>query len=156
MSKARVTHRALPPLTARELGDMPVFASCSALFVVATRKGAAQASNARSGDVRASRSAARSTEGRGTCLEEGAPSGRESPDIRSPETWTMKRMGQTHATHRSRTTGATGARTIEAATTGRHAALYAGERIDVESGQDAGKSQLWARPRHPQLLKKLS
>eukprot|EP00965_Chrysotila_dentata_P095152 3145271-Pleurochrysis_carterae.AAC.1 len=66
---ARVTHRALPSLTARELGGMPVFAATgatapAALFVVATRKGAAQASSARSGNVRASWSAEGATEGR--------------------------------------------------------------------------------------------
>eukprot|EP00965_Chrysotila_dentata_P169367 5593182-Pleurochrysis_carterae.AAC.1 len=69
---------------------MPVFAAAGAtaaatLFVVATKKGAAQASSARSGNVRASRSAARATEGRGMCLEEEASPGRESPNMRSPE-----------------------------------------------------------------------
>eukprot|EP00965_Chrysotila_dentata_P121520 4017429-Pleurochrysis_carterae.AAC.1 len=73
---AKVTHRTLPPLTTHvEQGDMPVFAATgatatAALSVVATRKGAAQASsNALSERVRASRCAARVTEGRGVCAE---------------------------------------------------------------------------------------
>eukprot|EP00965_Chrysotila_dentata_P256144 6212451-Pleurochrysis_carterae.AAC.7 len=93
MSMTRDAYRALPPLTARELGDMPVFVATgatatAALFVVATGKGAAQAFSARSSKVRASRSAARATEGRGACLEEGAPPGRKSPNMRSSEAWT--------------------------------------------------------------------
>eukprot|EP00965_Chrysotila_dentata_P136368 4509887-Pleurochrysis_carterae.AAC.1 len=132
---AKVTHRALPPFKVRALGDMPVFAAtgataAAALFVVATRKGAAQASSTWSGNVRASRSAACTVEGRGVCLGDGAPPGSESPNMRFPEAWTRKRMGEAHATHRSRTTGVTGARKSEATMTGRHAALHARERSD--------------------------
>eukprot|EP00965_Chrysotila_dentata_P034175 1137444-Pleurochrysis_carterae.AAC.2 len=145
---ARVTHRALPPLTVRELGDMPVFAATgatatAALFVVATKKGEAQASSrssALSGNVRASRTAARTAEGRGMCLEDGASQGSESLNMRSPEAWSRKRRGETHATHRSMTTGATGARKCEATMTGRHIALHARERSDGESGQDGQDS----------------
>eukprot|EP00965_Chrysotila_dentata_P123003 4065376-Pleurochrysis_carterae.AAC.2 len=54
--------------------------------------------------------------------------------MRSPEAWTRKRMGETHATQRSRTTGATGARKSDAATTGRYAAPHARARSDGESG----------------------
>eukprot|EP00965_Chrysotila_dentata_P221035 6192150-Pleurochrysis_carterae.AAC.1 len=60
--------------------------------------------------------------------------------MRSPEAWTRKRMGEAHATHRSRTTGVTGARKSEATMTGRHAALHARERRDSESGQDGQDS----------------
>eukprot|EP00965_Chrysotila_dentata_P081393 2687383-Pleurochrysis_carterae.AAC.2 len=108
---ARVTHRALPTLTVRELGDMPVLAATGATATAAL------------GSVWASRSAARTTEGRGMCSEDGAPPGSESPNMRSPEAWTRKRMGETHATHRSRTTGATGDKKSEATMTGKHIAL---------------------------------
>eukprot|EP00965_Chrysotila_dentata_P082375 2718994-Pleurochrysis_carterae.AAC.1 len=60
--------------------------------------------------------------------------------MRSPEAWTRKRMGEEHATHRSRTTGATGARKSEATITRRHAALHARERSDGESGEDGQDS----------------
>eukprot|EP00965_Chrysotila_dentata_P053723 1782197-Pleurochrysis_carterae.AAC.1 len=67
---AKVTHRVLPPRTDRAQGNMPAFAATgatatAALFVVATRKGEAQASSALSGKVSASRSAARTGEERG-------------------------------------------------------------------------------------------
>eukprot|EP00965_Chrysotila_dentata_P135559 4481472-Pleurochrysis_carterae.AAC.1 len=132
---AKVTHRALPPSTVRALGDMPVFAATgatatAALFVVATRKGEAQASSAWSGNVRALRSAARTAEGRGVCPGDGAPPGSESLNMHSAEAWTRKRTGEAHATHRSRTTGATGAKKSEATMIGRHAALHARERSD--------------------------
>eukprot|EP00965_Chrysotila_dentata_P259735 6213659-Pleurochrysis_carterae.AAC.2 len=48
--------------------------------------------------------------------------------------------GGTHATQRSRTTGATGARKSDATTIGRHAALHARARSDGESGRDGQES----------------
>eukprot|EP00965_Chrysotila_dentata_P116056 3836879-Pleurochrysis_carterae.AAC.1 len=60
--------------------------------------------------------------------------------MRSPEAWTRKRMGEAHATHRSRTTGATGARKSETTMTGRHAALHAKECSDGEPGEDGQDS----------------
>eukprot|EP00965_Chrysotila_dentata_P083407 2751147-Pleurochrysis_carterae.AAC.1 len=75
--------------------------------------------------------------------------------MRSPEAGTRKRMGETHATQRSRTTSATGARKSEAATTGGHAALHARERIDGESGQD-GQESAMGMPVSPAASKKLS
>eukprot|EP00965_Chrysotila_dentata_P223147 6193405-Pleurochrysis_carterae.AAC.5 len=143
---ARVTHRAVQPLTAREAEDMPVLAATGATATAARcvvqrekerRKHVVLGAES---SARASRSAARATEGRGACLKEGAPPGRESPNMRSPEAWTRKRIGETHATRRSRTTGATGARKSEAATTRIRAALYARERSDGESGQDGQES----------------
>eukprot|EP00965_Chrysotila_dentata_P138984 4596212-Pleurochrysis_carterae.AAC.1 len=111
---ARVTHRAAPPVTAFEAEDTPVLATGATATAawrcaVATRTGAAPASSVRSGNIRASRTKVRATEGRGA-LRDGAASCREDPNMRVPEAWTRKRMGETHATQRSRTTGATGAR----------------------------------------------
>eukprot|EP00965_Chrysotila_dentata_P106339 3512526-Pleurochrysis_carterae.AAC.1 len=141
---ARVTHRAVPLLTALEAEDTPVLAetgatATAAWCVVAARNGAAQASSVRSGNARASMSAARETEGRGAGLEGRAPC-RESPSMRSPEAWTRKRMEETHVTQRSRTTGATGARKSDTATIGRHAALHARARGDGEPGRDGQES----------------
>eukprot|EP00965_Chrysotila_dentata_P157011 5187197-Pleurochrysis_carterae.AAC.1 len=139
---AKVTHRAAPPLTARDPGAMPVFAATGTTattvrFVVATRIErhkhlalGAEKSGRRGaqfprlkGEERAWRKELRREERVRTC----------DP----PKAWTRNRIGETHATHRCRTTGATDARKSEAATTGRHApALHARERSDGESGQD--------------------
>eukprot|EP00965_Chrysotila_dentata_P049989 1656489-Pleurochrysis_carterae.AAC.1 len=81
----------------------------------------AQASSALSGEAKALTSAVRLTEGSGASRA-GTASLKESPNMRSPEAWTRKRMGDAHATQRRRTTGATGARKSDAARTGRHAA----------------------------------
>eukprot|EP00965_Chrysotila_dentata_P177222 5852902-Pleurochrysis_carterae.AAC.7 len=75
--------------------------------------------------------------------------------MRSPEAWTRKRMEERHATHRSRTTGATGARKSEAATTGRHAALHARDRSNGESDQDGQESAV-GTPVSPTASEKLS
>eukprot|EP00965_Chrysotila_dentata_P091562 3023391-Pleurochrysis_carterae.AAC.1 len=45
-----------------------------------------------------------------------------------------KRMGATHVTRSSRTTGAAGARKREAATAGRHAARSASQRKEERAG----------------------
>eukprot|EP00965_Chrysotila_dentata_P208286 6184613-Pleurochrysis_carterae.AAC.2 len=89
----KVTHRTLPPFTVRVLGDMPVLAATgatatAALFVVATRKGEAQASSPWSGNVSASRSAARTDE------EGRVPGGRSSAGLREPEHALPKGMDQ--------------------------------------------------------------
>eukprot|EP00965_Chrysotila_dentata_P118685 3924055-Pleurochrysis_carterae.AAC.1 len=60
--------------------------------------------------------------------------------MRSPEAWTRKRMGEAHATQRRRTTGETGARKSDAATTWRHAALHARAWSDGEAGGDGQES----------------
>eukprot|EP00965_Chrysotila_dentata_P185433 6121937-Pleurochrysis_carterae.AAC.1 len=142
---ARVTSRAVPPLTALEAEDTPALAATSATAtaarcVVGTRKGAAQAPSASERKRQGVTERGTRDRGEGACLKAGAPPRRESPNMQSPEAWTRKRMRETHATQRSRTTGATGARKSEAATTGRHAALHARARSDGESGQDGQES----------------
>eukprot|EP00965_Chrysotila_dentata_P061585 2039411-Pleurochrysis_carterae.AAC.1 len=68
---AKITHRALPPFTVRALGDMPPSArsdkrhSYGRPVRCGHKKREAQASSAWSGNVRASRSAARTDEERG-------------------------------------------------------------------------------------------
>eukprot|EP00965_Chrysotila_dentata_P069383 2292922-Pleurochrysis_carterae.AAC.1 len=100
----------------------------------------AHASSALSGEARALTSAVRTTGGRGASRD-GTASRRESPNMRLPEAWTRKRMGEAHATQRRRTAGATGARKSDAATTGRHtAALHARARSDGEAGGDGQDS----------------
>eukprot|EP00965_Chrysotila_dentata_P121957 4031045-Pleurochrysis_carterae.AAC.1 len=131
---ARVTHRAAPPLTAldeasglAETGATATAARCA----VATRKG--MASSVSSGEARALTSAVRTIEGSGASRDGGA-SHRESLNMRLPQAWIRKRMGEAQATQRRRTTGATGARKSDAATTGRDAALHARARSDGEAG----------------------
>eukprot|EP00965_Chrysotila_dentata_P108647 3589098-Pleurochrysis_carterae.AAC.2 len=142
---ARVTHRAVPPLIALEAEETPVLAETGATATaarcaaMATRNCVAQASSARSGEIRASRSAVRATEGRGA-LRDAVASRRESPNMRSLEAWARKRMGETHASQRRRTAGATGARKSDAAATGRHAALHARALSDGEVGGDGQES----------------
>eukprot|EP00965_Chrysotila_dentata_P101667 3356561-Pleurochrysis_carterae.AAC.1 len=111
----------------------------------------AQASSALSREARALTSAVRTTEGSGA-FRDGIASRRESPNIRSPEAWTRKRMGEAHATQR-RTTGATGARKSDAATTGSHAVLHARARSDREAGGD-GQDSAVGTPAVPTASKK--
>eukprot|EP00965_Chrysotila_dentata_P250054 6209228-Pleurochrysis_carterae.AAC.1 len=114
-------------MTARELGVVPVFAAIGATATASLL----------------SRSAARATEGRGARAEERTPLGRESPNMRSPEAWTRKRIAETHATQKNRTTGTTGGRKSEAAMTGlRHAALHATQRSNGELGRVGQKSDV--------------
>eukprot|EP00965_Chrysotila_dentata_P024318 805854-Pleurochrysis_carterae.AAC.1 len=54
--------------------------------------------------------------------------------MRFPEARMRSRMGVTHATHSSKTTGAAGPRKSEAAKTGGHAALHASQRRGEEAG----------------------
>eukprot|EP00965_Chrysotila_dentata_P133062 4399558-Pleurochrysis_carterae.AAC.1 len=128
---------------------MPVFAATGATataarFVIVTGKGAAQASSAWSVNVRASRSAASATERRGACLKEGARSaGKREPEHAIPG-------GVDKEAH-----GGNACYTQKQEERGRHDSREA-RRSAFQSAMTAsqartGKSQLWARPCHPQL-----
>eukprot|EP00965_Chrysotila_dentata_P032184 1073512-Pleurochrysis_carterae.AAC.1 len=64
-----------------------------------------------------------------------------------------KRMGVTHATYSSKTTGAVGARKSEAAKTERHAALHASQRKG-EGASGVGLKSAVGAPASPTAMEK--